>query len=256
METDGIKEIVAIGDVHGKDIWKDVVRQNPEAHLVFLGDYCDPYKGFAHITLRNNLKEIIELKRSSPERVTLLLGNHDLHYFNSKIPRGSRYDAGFADELRNLFNSEINLFCYAWQYRNILFTHAGVSQYWIDNSLCHNILPDAAACLNDPSMLSSNPDAVYDCGFVRNGNSDNGGIFWADLKELDRLPVRLVQVAGHNRVKEITRIHSCTAGDDETADLFACDCLYLNKYLKIIFDGDKAQFYEMSTDGSEPRLLL
>ena len=256
IHEDNIREIIAIGDVHGKDLWKQVVERHKDAHIVFMGDYCDPYKGFAHITLLNNLKEIIALKRSDPGRITLLLGNHDLHYFNSIIPRGSRFDKGIADELRNLFNREISLFCNAWQYRNILFTHAGVSQYWIDSGLCHNIMPDAARCLNNPELLGEHPNSIYDCGYYRGGNSHFGGIFWADIEELNKLPKGLIQVAGHNRVGEIKHIRSCNAKEGEIADLYACDCLYNNIYLRITIDDSGINFYQKTLDDENVNLKV
>ena len=256
MKSENIKEIIAIGDVHGLDRWKDVVKRHPVAHIVFMGDYCDPYKGFARSTLVNNLKEIISLKNSDPGRITLLLGNHDAHYFTEDIPRGSRYDTEIAEELRKLFNSNMHLFCNAWQYGNLLFTHAGISQYWIDKGLCHNISPDYARCLNNPKLLGNNPKSIYDCGYERGGSSHFGGIFWADIRELNKLPKGMVQVAGHNRVREITHMRSYNAAEGEAADIYVCDCLWAGLYLKIEINGSEMLFYQMSLDGEEDNILL
>ena len=256
INEDNIKEIIAIGDVHGLDLWKKVVERHRGAHIVFMGDYCDPYGESVHEALLDNLKEIIDLKRSEPVRITLLLGNHDLHYFNSAIPRGSRFDAAIAQELRFIFKSEKSLFCNAWQYRNILFTHAGVSQYWIDTGLCHDIMPDAARCLNNPELLGENPGAIYDCGRYRGGDSHFSGIFWADIEELNKLPKGLIQVAGHNRVGEIKHIRSCNAKNGENADLYACDCLYNNIYLRITIDEDGINFYQKTLDDMNVNLRI
>ena len=111
------KPTIAIGDVHGLDLWRDVVEAHPECRVVFLGDYLDP-----------NLREIIDFKRSRPEDSVLLLGNHDLHYFCEEASPASRFDAGIAGEASSLFLDNLDLFQYAFQDGEYLFTHAGVSQ--------------------------------------------------------------------------------------------------------------------------------
>ena len=58
------KATIAIGDVHGLDLWRDVVEAHPECRLVFLGDYLDPYGYVPREKLLENLRSIIDLKRS------------------------------------------------------------------------------------------------------------------------------------------------------------------------------------------------
>ena len=103
------KATIAIGDVHGLDLWRDVVEAHPGCRVVFLGDYLDPY-GYVHKgKLLDNLRAIIELKRNRPEDVVLLLGNHDLHYFCEDACVGTRFDMEIAEAaswmfLRNCLN--------------------------------------------------------------------------------------------------------------------------------------------------------
>ena len=75
------KPTIAIGDVHGQDLWRDVVDAHPECRVVFLGDYLDPFFYMSKVRLLGNLREIIDFKRSRPEDTVLLLGNHDLALF-------------------------------------------------------------------------------------------------------------------------------------------------------------------------------
>ena len=85
-----------IGDVHGREFWKEPVKfvlENSEAEIIFLGDYLDPYPyefdsafeldyqantDYLQTTI-DNFKEIIELKKQYPDRITLLLGNHKVN---------------------------------------------------------------------------------------------------------------------------------------------------------------------------------
>jgi len=75
-----IDMILCIGDLHGRTFWKKAVEDNIDKvdKIIFIGDYLDPYP-FEGITRKDairNFQEVIEFKRGSPEKVTLLLGNH------------------------------------------------------------------------------------------------------------------------------------------------------------------------------------
>lgn len=68
---------IFIGDIHGRDIWKDIVSQEKPDRVVFIGDYFDSFdiKGPVQI---HNFKEIIEFKKSGECEVIMLIGNHIL----------------------------------------------------------------------------------------------------------------------------------------------------------------------------------
>lgn len=74
---------ILIPDVHGRDFWRSAIEARRDDDMViFLGDYVDPYP---HERISNEvalqcLKDIIELKKSDPDHIVLLLGNHDLGY--------------------------------------------------------------------------------------------------------------------------------------------------------------------------------
>ena len=119
------KATIAIGDVHGLDLWRDVVEAHPECGVVFLGDYLDPYRYVHKGKLLDNLRAIMQLNRDRPEDVVLLLGNHDLHYFCDEACVGTRFDMEIAADASKLFLDNIHLFQYAFQDGEYLFTHAG-----------------------------------------------------------------------------------------------------------------------------------
>ena len=214
------KATIAIGDVHGLDLWRDVVEAHPECGVVFLGDYLDPYRYVHKGKLLDNLRAIMQLKRDRPEDVVLLLGNHDLHYFCEEACVGTRFDMEIAADASKLFLDNIHLFQYAFQDGEYLFTHAGVSQEWFDNDFCGDAARPIADQLNNPA--ADQVPALLRVGYARGGRAcDTGGIFWADKSELEEPLYGFTQIVGHNRVAEVTE-HTCPGG----GRIVFCDCLH------------------------------
>jgi hypothetical protein len=220
-----MKNIVAIGDIHGLTYWKEAVSDNPDCRYVFLGDYLDPYEPLSRQHLISNLQEIIAFKQQRPDDVVLLLGNHDLHYFVEEMERSTRFNPKIAIEVSEIFRNSYDLFQLAFQEEKCVFTHAGISQQWFDDDFHGDATRNIAEQLNH-----CNPEhkaALFRCGFERGGNRNaHGGIFWADIREL-KTPLRgYTQIVGHNRVPDII---------DRTANggrIVFCDCLANGSYLK------------------------
>ena len=77
-------QILVIPDIHGRTFWKEAVDEHPSLPVVFLGDYLDPYAR-ENITPEEalaNFKDIIAFKKANMDRVTLLIGNHEIHYLD------------------------------------------------------------------------------------------------------------------------------------------------------------------------------
>ena len=133
-----------IPDVHGRDFWREPVKkvlENTNAHIVFLGDYTDGYPqeweynfDYQQYTV-DNFKEIIELKKTYPSRITLLIGNHDCGYAIGDDICSSRMDRMHRQELENLFQDNRELFQIAEECdiagRHIIFSHAGILKGWV-----------------------------------------------------------------------------------------------------------------------------
>ena len=80
-------EWLVIPDCHGRDFWVEPVKrvlEETDAEICFLGDYLDIYNFEFDWTQDINwnmvavdrFKNIIELKKNNPDRITLLIGNH------------------------------------------------------------------------------------------------------------------------------------------------------------------------------------
>ena len=119
-----------IGDIHGRDCWKNLVRE--DCVNIFVGDYFDPYEYISQVERMYNFQEIIAFKREHPETV-LLYGNHDLHYLISE-EHYSRYEAWYANEYWLAFMQSESLF-HGVAYPiadKALVTHAGVTKEWYE----------------------------------------------------------------------------------------------------------------------------
>ncbi|MBK7806781.1 MAG: metallophosphoesterase [Saprospiraceae bacterium] len=122
----------AIGDTHGRDDWKKVPFKDCDK-FIFIGDYFDSFDISVEFQLANFL-DILMLKRRYPNKVTLLIGNHDHHY----TPRTTQTYSGFnhnpairihmEDALRK------GLLTMAEEIDGVIYTHAGLSNKWMTNS--------------------------------------------------------------------------------------------------------------------------
>ena len=141
MSKSNIKWLI-IPDLHGRAFWREPVMetlQDTDAHIIFLGDYHDPYPqefsdGDYLQRSVDQFKEIIELKKQNPGRMTLLIGNHDCGYAISYDICSSRMDRSHRMELEKLFLDNRELFQLAEECniagRHIIFSHAGILKDW------------------------------------------------------------------------------------------------------------------------------
>lgn len=88
-----MSKVIIIPDVHGRTFWRSALSWVETTPIVFLGDFLDPYRdeGIDSEEAYEQLDEIIDFKKRYPESITLLLGNHDLHYL-SDSGGGCRYE--------------------------------------------------------------------------------------------------------------------------------------------------------------------
>lgn len=202
-------KILAIGDLHGKKVWKTIPIINYD-RVIFLGDYVDG-RGISDDQMIENLEQIMALKRAEPGRITLLLGNHDIQYLD--YPRAVTADINdkLQPELSRLYGDQSALFEIATQVGRHLFTHAGISQgyfEWLkfrleDTPVWNENLP-VSELINNIFHSDHRPLLLVN-STRRGGFYPYGGPVWADNTETMRkfLP-GYHHVVGHNRVGDIT----------------------------------------------------
>ena len=129
-------KIVAIGDIHGRDTWEKIVEDNPDTDIfIFVGDYFDSFDIPISLQLYN-FKNILEFKRNNKDKVILLFGNHDYHYYDDIVPIREKYSGyqftnNYEIKAMILEGIKENLFKMCHIHDNFLFSHAGVSMKWL-----------------------------------------------------------------------------------------------------------------------------
>lgn len=131
-------KIVSIGDIHGSSAWKNIsIKENDADKFVFIGDYFDSHNGgYSPNRQIENFKDILEFKRQNPNKVILLIGNHDFHYLNGTYETYSKYQAGYSNEINKLLEGALSegLMQMCFVEGNFVFTHAGVTKTWVENN--------------------------------------------------------------------------------------------------------------------------
>lgn len=222
-------KILVMPDIHGRGFWKSVSDMSPTASVsdtpydkvVFLGDYLDPYpfEGIGVDEAISNFREILAFANANREKVTLLLGNHDMPYFSREYRNLSRYHSRIApyeewEGIEALFRTgEFSLSCVI---DGILFTHAGVDYGWLTDTFPGYRFDGDVGGLSE--MLNTllgekGYRKLYVVSYTRYGDYPYGSCIWSDVDDLTYersvdgkagsfLDVR--QVFGHTlQVKEI-----------------------------------------------------
>jgi len=147
-------DTLVIPDVHGRDFWVDPVDEclhtQEMCKIVFLGDYLDPYpyewtsdtvtlmeaSSICKTAALDRFKQILDLKKQYPDRITLLLGNHDCGYAIGSDICDCRTDYEHREEIEYLFKDNRNLFQIAEEKtiggKKFIFSHAGILKGWMD----------------------------------------------------------------------------------------------------------------------------
>jgi len=89
-------KILILPDIHGRKFYCKALCEAVDkgAEIVCLGDYLDPYPGddLHEKGVFAPLKELVEVKKQYPDRVHLLIGNHDSSYMLNRHLCEHRYD--------------------------------------------------------------------------------------------------------------------------------------------------------------------
>lgn len=214
-------QILVIPDVHGRTFWKEAVDKNPDLPVVFLGDYLDPYSA-EEISEKHalvNFQEILDFKKSNMERVTLLIGNHELHYLDMEL-EFSRKDTVNAPLIHDMLYKNLELFRIATfvqsDRKTFLFSHAGILESWWKKHFSNvgDNINDVCNALNnklsdDSTITSFINEALMDASKARGGEDEAGSCVWADINEhkgKKGFLSNVYQVFGHSQLKKKAKI--------------------------------------------------
>jgi hypothetical protein len=250
--NENIKYLI-VPDIHGRDFWREPVNnilQETDAKIIFLGDYVDPYYGEFYdgdedkwlvegINSWENLSDyvvktltdIIELKKQYPERIILLLGNHDCSYAISTMICNCRHERPrHADMLRKLFNENRDLFQLAHEdYVNdihYIFSHAGINKQYAYDCFGNKVTEENVVELFNKAYEEDNYGIMESLALFshwRGGwRSNYGSLVWADAREWmqDKEEAYGFSVVGHTQLKS-------HAIEDNFAFLDSRECFYM-----------------------------
>lgn len=123
---------LVLGDIHGHSAWKSIVNNEKYDNVVFLGDYLDAFNVTPE-DIADNLLDIIKFKEKMGDKCHLCYGNHDHSYWNSERCSGYNWHGRhlYMPLLEDMFRE--NMLDLIYIQDDIIFSHAGVSDYWLKN---------------------------------------------------------------------------------------------------------------------------
>lgn len=223
-----------IPDIHGRAFWKEALekynKENyPNLTIVFLGDYVDPYEfeGVSRQDAIDNFQEIIDVAKSD-NRIHLLIGNHDMHYWYDAEYK-SRVDSKNYNKIKDMFLQNFTLFNVAYEEtineKKYLYTHAGVSSFWLQHlqfvgkmalsmhidrlreeqvEFCEFLsnFTLSADNLNQLKLNFQGQANLWMASYARGGDNSCGSCIWEDWSEwlYKGMEIKgLWQIFGHSR---------------------------------------------------------
>jgi predicted phosphodiesterase len=210
---------VVIGDIHGRDCWKQIVIDEQPDRVIFIGDYFDSYDDYTAAEQMWNFEQIINFKlirESVQSEVIILVGNHDFHYVDGS-EHYSGYQFGAAPGINDLLFNNMKHMQMAYEMDGYLFTHAGVSNdwytYWM--KMLHLEGDNVADNINEMWKASSRPFRF--AGFNPYGDSKESSPIWIRPKSLqkanrDTFRDQFIQVVGHTQQNKIDREGKSSGG--------------------------------------------
>ena len=223
-----MKKLV-LGDIHGRTIWKDIIKKENPDKVIFLGDYVTTHDDISSEKQIANLEEILDYKEANSSKVILLRGNHDGQHLGYSWAECSGLDRTVLEYMSEETFKERFLSLTQWVYidkeLNTIFSHAGVSRVWMESVNCD--IEDLNTLI--PSELFGfTPDSLFDCY----GDSVTQPPTWIRPRALCKCNISgYDQVVGHTPVTHgIVNIRKATK---ENRNIWLCDALGLSKYLLI-----------------------
>lgn len=220
------KRYLVIGDIHGRTIWKDIIKKESPDQVIFLGDFASSHENISPNKQISEFDWVIDYKKVHPNTI-ILRGNHDCeamgYHWAECYPKACGYDMWEERKQIWLDNTQ---WIYIDEDLKTIFSHAGVSQIWMDDSRIKSVYE--INNLEPSELFGFIPESSFDTY----GNSVTQPPTWIRPQSLCKCNVReWDQVVGHTPViKDIINIREFTKNN---RNIWLCDALNISKYLII-----------------------
>ncbi|MDZ7846436.1 MAG: metallophosphoesterase [Owenweeksia sp.] len=198
--------IIAIGDIHGRDNWQEIVEKEDPDRFVFIGDYFDSREGIPAGEQLENFEKLIALKKERPAQVILLIGNHDYHYLDDAGQFSFSYQFSEAPKIKAMLQPAVEegLLQMCYTHKKMVFTHAGITRTWAEaNNIDMENLQESVNTLFErkPYAFKFNPGELQDSS----GDETCQTPIWVRPNSLQKDGLEgWVQIVGHTIQYEIT----------------------------------------------------
>lgn len=198
-------KITVIGDIHGRDSWKEIVNAEiaNTTKFIFLGDYFDSIDIPAAKQLEN-FKDITAFKKANMNQVVLLCGNHDYHYISDDRYSGynEHWHILFTNAFAKAISEELIQMCY--EHDGALFSHAGVSTIWLNKHSTEFERKELKIDELINNIFYHNPDAFKFVGYEPHGDYIGSSPIWIRPRSLaESLVPNYAHVVGHTQQTNI-----------------------------------------------------
>ena len=232
-------KILVLGDIHGRLCWNDIIEKETYDKVIFLGDYVSTHENISSDQQLSNLEDILNFKEQNSDKVILLRGNHDLQHLGYYWAKCS----GLNNDVLKYMSEDsfkerfLSLTQWIYRYNDYIFSHAGISQPWLDK---YNIKD-----INDINSLD--PDEKFgfslDDYYDRYGTGETQPLTWIRPQTLCRVRIQpYIQIVGHTPQNNISIVHN--GSKTSMGMLILCDTLP-KEYL--ILEDNKIEVYKNET---------
>ena len=210
-----------VGDIHNHsymltDIGKLDAKYNFD-RIILLGDYIDDWNTTNHQSLET-LDKIFNMKENLGDKLTLLLGNHEMSYLGYKCS-GHRYE--LEDVMERKLKENIDYFDLATSINCngdiYVCSHAGFNNAFIEELLKSDEKYKDDTKFYDYNLyyklVEMNKDKLNNlepfshCSYLRGGKEEFSSSMWCDLREHSyfstQVPLIPYQIVGHTPVQHI-----------------------------------------------------
>ena len=223
-------KILVIGDIHGRSIYRDIIEKESPDQVIFLGDFASSHYNISPEKQIEEFDWVINYKQQYPNTI-ILRGNHDTeamgYYWAECYPKAYGYDMWAERKQIWLDNTQ---WVYIDEDLKTIFSHAGVSQIWMDNSRIKSVYE--INNLEPSELFGFTPESLFD----NFRNSVTQPPTWIRPQSLCKCNViEWDQVVGHTpATTDIINIRKATK---KNRNIWLCDALDMSKYL--IIDDNK-----------------